>query len=386
MKVLTIAGANLRRFVRDRSNVFFVFIMPIGIVLLIGAQFGGDFSPKLGVHLAGEGPVTVRLAEALDASEDITTVAYQSENDMLLAVERGTLSAGVSASTDLDAALAGGGTARVGFISRPDGLGPQLQTVVSAAVAIAIEEETAVRFATERGAVSGEASAAATVAAGSAADLEVETVTTGDSLFPSDMGQFDIGASSQLVLFMFLTGVTGAVALIQSRKYGVTTRMLGTPTSVASIIGGEALGRYAVVLVQGLYIVAATVIAFGVDWGDPIGVAVVMLAFAVVGAGAAMLFGTVFRNEQQVGGVGVLAGLGLAAIGGSMLPLELFSPTMERVARFTPHAWANDAFAELVRHDGTVVDVLPQVGVLLAFGVVLLALAAWRMRAVITRP
>jgi ABC-2 type transport system permease protein len=200
------------------------------------------------------------------------------------------------------------------------------------------------------------------------------------------MGQFDIGASSQLVLFMFLTGVTGAVALIQSRKYGVTTRMLGTPTSVASIIGGEALGRYAVVLVQGLYIVAATVIAFGVDWGDPIGVAVVMLAFAVVGAGAAMLFGTVFRNEQQVGGVGVLAGLGLAAIGGSMLPLELFSPTMERVARFTPHAWANDAFAELVRHDGTVVDVLPQVGVLLAFGVVLLALAAWRMRAVITRP
>jgi len=55
-------------------------------------------------------------------------------------------------------------------------------------------------------------------------------------------------------------------------------------------------------------------------------------------------------------------------------------PTMRDVAHATPHAWANDAFAELLRHDGRLLDVLPQLGVLLAFAIGLLAAATWRLR------
>jgi ABC-2 type transport system permease protein len=94
-----------------------------------------------------------------------------------------------------------------------------------------------------------------------------------------------------------------------------------------------------------------------------------------------MLFGTLFRNDQQAAGVGVVTGLGLAALGGCMVPIELFPPAMETVARFTPHAWALDAFAELQRRDGTLVDILPQLGVILAFAALLIGLATWRMRA-----
>ena len=39
-----------------------------------------------------------------------------------------------------------------------------------------------------------------------------------------------IGATSQLVLFMFLTGLTGSAALIQSKRLGVTRRMLARRT------------------------------------------------------------------------------------------------------------------------------------------------------------
>ena len=39
MKVLAIAAANLRRMLRERSNIFFVFIFPIALILLIGIQF-----------------------------------------------------------------------------------------------------------------------------------------------------------------------------------------------------------------------------------------------------------------------------------------------------------------------------------------------------------
>jgi len=98
-----------------------------------------------------------------------------------------------------------------------------------------------------------------------------------------------------------------------------------------------------------------------------------------------MLIGSVLRTEQQAGGIGILIGLGLAALGGCMVPLEFFSPSMQKVAHLTPHAWALDGYAELVRRDGTFADVLPYVGILLGYAAVLLGLAAWRLRVAITR-
>jgi len=386
MKVLTIAGANLRRFIRDKSNTFFVFVLPIGIVLLIGAQFGGDFSPRIGVvSPPNAGELTASIVDDLAAQEDLTLVTYDNEDALLLAVERGHVSAGLVIPTDLDGAVGAGDTSEVGFVSRPDGIGPQLQSVVAKAVARAVEPVVAVRYAVAQGADPADAAAAAEVAMTQAPEVGVEVTTAGSSIFPSDMGQFDIGASSQLVLFMFLTGLTGSAAVIQTRHLGVATRMMSTPTPVRTIILGEALGRFVIVLVQGLYIMAATILIFQVNWGDPLGAAAILVAFALVGAGGALLFGTVFSNDQQAGGVGIVAGIGLAAIGGSMLPLELFSDTMLRVARFTPHAWANEAFAELVRRDGSFVDILPELGVMAAFGVAFLVVASWRMRTVITR-
>ena len=67
-----------------------------------------------------------------------------------------------------------------------------------------------------------------------------------------------------------------------------------------------------------------------------------------------------------------------------MVPLEIFPEGMRRIAHATPHAWALDAFAELVRRDGTLVDILPELGVVVAFAVVILGLAAWRFRKVLT--
>jgi ABC-2 type transport system permease protein len=96
--------------------------------------------------------------------------------------------------------------------------------------------------------------------------------------------------------------------------------------------------------------------------------------------------GSVFSNDEQASGVGVMASIGLAALGGCMFPLELFSETMQMVAHITPHAWAIDAFSELIRHGGGTVDILGELGVLALYAVVLFSLAAWRLRVALTRP
>ncbi|MBU1864770.1 MAG: ABC transporter permease, partial [Actinobacteria bacterium] len=108
-------------------------------------------------------------------------------------------------------------------------------------------------------------------------------------------------------------------------------------------------------------------------------------AFALVGAAAGILMGAVFSNDSQAGGLGVLIGLGLAAVGGCMVPIEIFPEGMQTIAKFTPHAWAIDGFSEMVRRDGTFVDILPNLGVLAGFAAVLMLLGTWRLHRVLTR-
>jgi ABC-2 type transport system permease protein len=381
MKVLSIAVTGVRRLFRDRSNYFFVFVLPLGIIVLIGSLFGSGFSPVVGV-VGPDSGLGVDLVERLEQATAADVERYVDVDALALAVERAEIQAGVSIPAGFEDSLAAGDSVEIGFIARPDSAGPQLQALVMATITEFGAEVTASRIA--GGDLVGGVADARERAAG-LASVETELVTIGEALFPASLGQFDLGASSQLVLFMFLTGLTGSAALIQSRQLGVSRRMLATATSPRTVIVGEALGRFAVVLTQGLYIVVVTLVAFRVNWGEPLGAAAIILSFGLVGAGAAMLMGSVFRNDEQAGGIGVMLGLGLAALGGAMVPVEVMPSAMRQVARFTPHSWALDGFAELIRRDGTLVDILPQLGVLAVFAVGLLGLAAWRFRTVLTR-
>jgi ABC-2 type transport system permease protein len=387
MKALTIGLSNIRRMLRERSNIFFVFIFPLALILLIGSQFGGGVKPAIGLHLADDGELATEISSEVESQESIDTRRFDTEAALVTAVERGAVQAGLFLPENMDGTAATGEAVEIGFVSRPDGSGQQLQAIVGAAVADVMKPVGAAQFAMAESGLDFEtAHVAARNLAGQAGGVEVSVTAVGEAVFPDTLGQFDLGASSQLVLFVFLTALAGSAALILTRQLGISSRMLSTPTSVRSIVVGESMGRFGVALVQGLYSVVLTLIIFGVNWGDPLASVLLLVAFAAVGAGAGVLMGSVFSNDQQAGGVGVVLSLGLAALGGCMLPIELFSPTMQTVAHFTPHAWALDGYAELVRRAGGTGDILLELGVLAGYAAVLFALAAWRLRIAITRP
>jgi ABC-2 type transport system permease protein len=225
--------------------------------------------------------------------------------------------------------------------------------------------------------------AAANAAAAKVPVVAVTQTVAGKANLSATLGQFDESAWTELLLFLFLTALTGALGLIETRRLGLSRRMLSTPTSAATVIAGETLGRVLIGLIQALVIIVGSALLFGVKWGQPIGVAAVVIVFILVAAGAGIFLGTLFANEQQASGVSLLAGLGLAALGGCMVPLEVFSPTMKHIAHLTPHAWASDAFAKLVGHGASITDIGPQLAVLAAFATALLALATWRLRHVL---
>lgn len=391
MTALSIAVTELRRFLRDRSNLFFVFVLPLLLVVFIGAQFGGGNAIQLGVVADHDDEATATLLNGLEAVGTIDLITYDDAEQLTNAVSRDILAGGIVVPRDLTGRLSAFASVDIAFVGRPDAQAQALRAVVASVAARVSEPFNAaavVSSAVDAIASPAEAIAVATELAGRADRIDVAVLAHGGDPLAQEfagLGQFDLGASSQLFLFVFLTSLAASGALIQSRRLGVARRMLSTPTTAGSIVVGQAAGRLAVAVTQAAYIVLATTLMFRVNWGDPWAAGLVIATFCLVAAGAGMLAGATFRNDAQASGFGVGAGMLMAALGGSMAPLEIFPDVMRTIALVTPHAWANNAMATIVRRGGGVGDVLVELGVLAAFAFVLLGAASVVLRRALTR-
>ena len=90
MKAVWIALANLRRMFRVRTNIFFVFVFPMVLILILGATFGGSASPRLGVVTTGSGPLGAALLRQLEQTPHLRVVAVSDPAALLTQVERET--------------------------------------------------------------------------------------------------------------------------------------------------------------------------------------------------------------------------------------------------------------------------------------------------------
>lgn len=373
--VLTLAGTGLVRYLRDKGNLFFVFVFPLLLVLLIGVQFGGSASSGSAVLGGPESELRDRLAAALE-DEGVAVRVGGDWDGALERVARGRADVALrlTAAGDLEAVVGSGGTA------------PLVRRHVTSAVAamsLATAQEQAL---VGRGVGEGEARVALETARADVPAPQVEVVNVSEVAAAfAGLGRYDVGAVSQVVLFTFLITLTASAYLIQNRRLGVTARVLSTPVTSRTLVIGEALGKWVVGLFQAAYVMAATALLFDVEWGN-LGLAFLVLgAFAAVAAGAAMMVGSLIDNEGAASGVSVGLGMVLGALGGGMAPLEVFSDTVRSIANVTPHAWAYTALTEIQRRDAGLVDILPQLGVLTAMAAVLLILGGVAMRRSVAR-
>ncbi|WP_101525298.1 ABC transporter permease [Nocardioides houyundeii] len=381
---LTVAGVELRLFVRDRSNIFFVFIFPLLLVLMIGAQFGeGATTGRVAVS-GSDSALTAGLVTGLE-SEDIE-VSDPEWDAALEQLARGRLDVALRVDDEADAAYASGDEVRLTMVRASSPNAQVVEQQVRTAVAALQAANGQVAALEAYGVPAGRAEAALAQARQetSAPVLEVTDIDELSEEFDG-LGQFDLGASGQLLLFVFLATLSGSATLIKARRLGVVARMLAGPVSTTQVIAGQTLGRWALGFFQGGYLMLATSVLFGVSWGSLWLSLVVVALFALVASGAAILLGTLLENEGAAAALGIGLGLVLAALGGSMLPLELFPDTIRTVSHVTPHAWAYEAFAEIQRRGGGLLDVLPQLGVLAGMALLLLGLGALSLRRSLAR-
>jgi len=112
-------------------------------------------------------------------------------------------------------------------------------------------------------------------------------------------------------------------------------------------------------------------------------VVALLVAFALVSTGAALLVATLARTPEQALSVTPPLGIALGMLGGCMWPLSIVGTPMRLVGHVFPHAWAMDAFVAVIGHHAGAGAIWRQLLVLAGFAAALLVLATARLRRVL---
>jgi ABC-2 type transport system permease protein len=189
--------------------------------------------------------------------------------------------------------------------------------------------------------------------------------------------QFDIlafMAPGMALLFLMYTVSHGGRSILVERAQGTLPRLLVSPTSATQVLGGKVIGIYFTGVAQVSILILASAIFFGVRWGDPAGVAALILATVYGAAGWGMLITALARSPAQVGSIGSAIMLIFGILGGSFIDLEQMPPFIQTLSKITPNAWGLDGFTTLAL-GGTLADLAVPITALLIMGTVLFAIS-----------
>jgi ABC-2 type transport system permease protein len=380
MTALTIMANGLRRIARDRTSLFFLVLLPIVVILVIGATVHNTGQVRVGVVDTERTPLATGLVTDLRDSPAIAVTGYADESAARNALRRNELDAVVIVPAGLDATLRSGGTVSIPVLGNAaESTQQAARSAISGAVARHAARVEAAAFTAEKlgGTLDQQLATVAELQGKvSAVTVRSETIDATSDYLP--LG-FSYSAPTMLVLFVFINSLAGGGAIIQSRRLGIYERVTAAPVRTRDIVLGETLTYLAVGLLQSLLIVGIGATVFGVHWGDPLAATALILVWALVGTGTGVLAGTLFRTPEQAGAIGPAIGIAFGMLGGTMWPLGIVPPVMRTIGHLTPHAWAVDGWIEILSRGGGILQIGTQLAVLGAFALALLGIASVRL-------
>ncbi|TFH34923.1 MAG: ABC transporter permease [Anaerolineales bacterium] len=187
------------------------------------------------------------------------------------------------------------------------------------------------------------------------------------------------------VLFVFLAAANTARSIYDEKKGGSFRRLMAAPISKASLLLGKVIPNFALALLQFIIIFAFGSVILGwigftpIALGrDPLALIAAAVVIAFCSSAMGILIASLARTEGQIGGLSTLFLWGLGIIGGSIIPTFVMDQILGPLPKIAPHYWANQALNNVMLRNLALPDILPQIGVLLGFAALFIAIGLWR--------
>jgi ABC-type multidrug transport system permease subunit len=201
--------------------------------------------------------------------------------------------------------------------------------------------------------------------------------------------RYQILVPSYTVMFAFFLVLTVGWLFVSERRQGTLKRLRAAPLTRGQILSGKLVPCFVLSLLQGFFLLMAGKIVFGMRWGpdnwsllqQAAWLLPVVFTTSLAAMGLALLIAGLARTETQVAIYGTLLVLIMAGVSGCLMPRDLMPELMQRISLITPHAWALDAYMQLlISSDPSLLRVSEACLALAGFGAGFLALAWWFLR------
>jgi len=174
--------------------------------------------------------------------------------------------------------------------------------------------------------------------------------------------------ASMSIFFVFFIGGIAVTGMLEERREGTMGRLLGAPIPSSSILGGKAITAVLIGVVSLAVLVVASTLLMGADWGDPLGVALMIVSGVLAIVALMTTVGGLAKTPEQAGNLQSIVAVTMAMLGGTFVPITDPESFLGKLSLITPNAWFIRGLSEMA--GGTVADALPAVGVLLGLTVV----------------
>jgi ABC-2 type transport system permease protein len=410
MDAFKIMLKDLRLLSRDRRALVILVAMPMVIIAIVGSSTGrlranreqsrqgltvevADFDQsetarRLAGFLASYKSVIVRRAEIGNRSDATLLKRAEIEAptdhiDMRLVVQPGFesrirgLSTTILTSPDESSRHEGLASVNLTLISNETAADPVMEGLARSLVKLSLQNAILPILAEKVPSFRGAARDSVIPPPWEASeDAKTAPTETGNRVY-----QFFIPSYTVLFVF-FLVNIMGR-SFLGERDSGTLRRLRIAPIAPVAILIGKTLPFFILSLVQTTILMVSGRLLFGMSWGpQPLLLIPIMLCTSAAATALGLMFSTLAKTESQVSSLGNLILLSSAGISGCLVPRAWMPPTSQRISLFTPHAWALDAYSELLTKELPRISVIGQsCGVLLMFSAVFFVVGLYRFRA-----
>lgn len=401
MQFMTIARKDLRVLFRDRSAMIFIFGLPLIMTSIFGVIFGRQGKEETRVPLKivvanlDRGSHGAELIESMQKMGMTPVLESNGATAVEQKVKNGDQPFGITIPTDfssgLEAAVKGlaandPNAPQVKLQLRVDPAQTQLAEIAAGTLRAASQRVYAPILRTE---------ALARVPAGYRQFAE-QNMPKGNLKPPVDLNISSSETPTQpqvkpspgdtlipgfAVYFVFFMANGVASTLLTERQEGTLRRMLTTPVSRSQVLTGKLLARGLMGMIQTalLFLVGHYWLRLHID-SSPFGILLTALSTIFAATGLGLLIATMGKTMEQIQGMTTMVLLLLGLLSGTLVPRQLLPESMQKLSHITPHAWALDAYQDLILRHKPLLATLPNIGVVLLFGVVFFGLALARFR------
>ena len=333
---LLIARKDIRQRLRDRSAVLVALVMPLVLASIFGVIFHDVTTGDACDCVFGVVDAPAPLVAALAGSDVITLHREPDVGSARADLEAGRIGAALVFTRDR--------VVVIGDVDLP--------------ITAQIAESVATTYANR---VAGDT-------------IEIADISTKSR-------QLDIGtfyAAGMTVFFLFFTVQFGVTSILDERRDGTLARMLVAPIRGAAVLVGKLLTSLVLGVVSMVVLALATHFLLDAQWGNPLGVLLLIVAGVIAATSVMALIATVAKTPDQAQSWQSMAALILGMLGGTFFPVAQAGGVIAAASLATPQAWFLRGVEDLAAGDG-VGAVAGPVFAMLAFAALMTALALPRV-------